>query len=91
MWQEKANCVNSDASIFFHDEPSRYSKAEYKKLCEGCPVISACLETALIYGYSGVWGGTTDSERRKLYKKDYCDMLKDDHMESGLFNDTLKV
>lgn len=46
-----------------------------KAWCEVCPVIDDCLYWAVIYNESGVWGGTTDSEREKLFSKEDRDEL----------------
>lgn len=42
--------------------------AAAKAVCVGCPVIDPCLEWAIRYREVGVWGGTTDSERRRIIK-----------------------
>lgn len=37
-----------------------------KQLCQQCPVVVECLQTALDdEGLRGVWGGMTDIERRR--------------------------
>lgn len=37
-----------------------------KRVCRSCPVRDGCLQYALRTGVSGVWGGTTDDERRRI-------------------------
>jgi WhiB family transcriptional regulator, redox-sensing transcriptional regulator len=38
-----------------------------KRVCQRCPVMTACLHRALDLGQvSGIWGGTTEEERRAL-------------------------
>jgi WhiB family redox-sensing transcriptional regulator len=38
-----------------------------KRICADCTVQSPCLEVALTHpALMGVWGGTTDAERRKI-------------------------
>ena len=38
-------------------------------MCRSCDAMSACLEYALATNQeSGVWGGTSEEERRKLRK-----------------------
>jgi WhiB family redox-sensing transcriptional regulator len=37
-----------------------------KQICRTCPVRQPCLRWALDSGDAGVWGGTTDDERRSL-------------------------
>jgi WhiB family redox-sensing transcriptional regulator len=43
---------------------------EAKAVCAGCPVRSACLVFALERDLEGVWGGTTEDERRALRAAD---------------------
>lgn len=75
-WQFDAACLGAVAKtgedLFFHsDEPggnaSRVKKA--KAICATCPVKQKCLRYAVDNDLLGVWGGTTDSERKKLRKK----------------------
>jgi len=35
-------------------------------VCRTCPVRLECLDEALTHDYSGVWGGTTEAERRAI-------------------------
>src|SRR5450755_2387310 len=38
-----------------------------RRICERCPVLTACLRWALDAGQvSGIWGGTTEEERRAM-------------------------
>jgi len=38
---------------------------EAKAICEVCPVKIMCLDYAVSAGMQGVWGGTTESERKR--------------------------
>ena len=89
LWQDSAYCRDiADPEIFF---PERNVKPrEAKLLCAGCPVKADCLEYALLYGLSGVWGGTTDKERKRTPKYRIID-LREDAIESGTFNPMLKA
>ncbi|MFC9355225.1 WhiB family transcriptional regulator [Rhodococcus sp. NPDC057014] len=41
-----------------------------KQLCRGCPVRARCLNYALdAYEPHGIWGGYTEDERRKLWRR----------------------
>lgn len=40
-----------------------------KKVCGNCLAREECLEYALNNHVLGIWGGTTENERRKLRKK----------------------
>lgn len=49
-----------------------------KALCEQCPHKEACRREALTYGHDlvGVWGGTTDADRRKLRRSNERKAIK---------------
>ncbi len=68
-WQPQAACGGVDATLFFpeaDDDPA----LEAKEVCEGCPVRIACLDHALGHGEkAGVWGGTTERERRRILRQ----------------------
>lgn len=85
LWQDEAKCGGQETSTFFDNEK------QAKKFCRGCPVIEECLETALVYNYDGVWGGTTARERRRFSLKKAAEHLREDYVESGFFNPALKV
>lgn len=40
--------------------------AQAYRVCNACPFTRECLEYALTNDVSGIWGGTTDAERRRL-------------------------
>lgn len=64
-WTERAGCIGSDPDLFF---PGRgESCAPAKAICAPCPVRSECLDYARRWNISfGVWGGTSERERRQL-------------------------
>lgn len=67
-WKHKGACHGLDPTIFFPD--SEESAAEAKAICAGCSVRAACLEHALASREKdGVWGGTTDKERRRIIRQ----------------------
>jgi WhiB family redox-sensing transcriptional regulator len=35
-------------------------------ICKTCPVQTECLEYALTFTCYGIWGGTTEAQRRRL-------------------------
>jgi len=74
-WQRQASCRGEDSVFFF--APAYFEKrgeklgreAIAKRICATCPVQAPCLEYALATNQdSGVWGGTSEEERRKLRK-----------------------
>jgi WhiB family redox-sensing transcriptional regulator len=67
-WRDHAACRDVDPDLFF---PLGTSGAcllqieEAKQICRTCAVCGPCLRWALESGDAGVWGGTTEDERRK--------------------------
>lgn len=66
-WRDRAACRGMD-DLFFPEEGHNTLPA--KKVCDGCPVVSACLEYALETGQRyGVWGGTSEKERKRMNRE----------------------
>jgi WhiB family transcriptional regulator, redox-sensing transcriptional regulator len=66
-WRNYAACRDVDPDLFFPLGTSGASLLqieEAKKICRTCPVSAPCLRWALDSGDAGVWGGTTEDERR---------------------------
>ncbi|MEV7344742.1 WhiB family transcriptional regulator [Streptomyces sp. NPDC093544] len=72
-WRESAACRTVDPDLFFpigNTGPAILQINEAKAVCEGCPVRDECLKWALETGQSiGVWGGTSEAERRSLWRR----------------------
>ncbi len=67
-WRDEAACRGLDTDTFFPvtDEEA----AEAKAVCAVCPVRELCLEYALVTRQDdGVWGGLTETERRRLRRR----------------------
>ena len=69
-WRLAALCRETDLNLFFPSgtpAPTAEQIEAAKAVCHRCTVRAECLEFALITNQeSGVWGGTTEEERRKL-------------------------
>jgi WhiB family transcriptional regulator, redox-sensing transcriptional regulator len=68
-WVADAVCVQIDPEMFHpkKGEDSNHGKAVKRVFCQRCPVKSECLEHALDDpGLSGIWGGMTENERRRM-------------------------
>jgi WhiB family redox-sensing transcriptional regulator len=69
-WRRDAACRNTAPDLFFPvgvTGHAVYQIAAAKAVCQHCSVRSDCLEFALVTNQeSGVWGGTTEEERRKV-------------------------
>ncbi|MER7918238.1 MULTISPECIES: WhiB family transcriptional regulator [unclassified Streptomyces] len=72
-WREQAACRHEDPDLFFpigSTGPAQVQAEQAKMVCEGCPVRQQCLDWALDTGQGiGVWGGTTEVERRRLRRR----------------------
>ena len=69
-WRAQARCLGTDPSLFFPvgstGEPLVQEEAA-KRMCGSCDVRRPCLNFALETNQdTGVWGGTTEDERRAL-------------------------
>jgi WhiB family redox-sensing transcriptional regulator len=69
-WRDFAACRDTNPDLFFPvgtTGPAIEQIEQAKAVCRECPVQTACLEFALVTNQdSGVWGGTSEEERRKL-------------------------
>jgi WhiB family transcriptional regulator, redox-sensing transcriptional regulator len=69
-WRDHAACLRLDPDLFFPVSTSGASLTDIeaaRRVCQGCPVAAPCLRWALELGQvSGIWGGTTEEERRTL-------------------------
>lgn len=72
-WRDHAACRNEDPDLFFPigtSGPSAIQTERAKALCQGCPVRERCLDRALDTEQTlGIWGGTTETERRALRRR----------------------
>ena len=67
-WREDAACRGADVEIFF--PPTDEAADQAKAICAACPVREECLEYALLTRQDdGVWGGLTETERRRLRRR----------------------
>lgn len=73
-WRAQALCRGTQTDLFFPagelgEQPVRQAE-EAKAVCMICPVREPCLEYALITDQAfGVWGGTTEAERRSIRRR----------------------
>lgn len=66
-WQAHARCHEVDPEIFFPERGG--SSRAARAVCNNCPVQEECLRYALTNREQfGIWGGTSERERRKLRK-----------------------
>ena len=69
-WRDDASCRDTDPNLFFPvgtTGPALSQIEAAKTVCRQCAAQSDCLEYALSTNQdSGVWGGTSEEERRQL-------------------------
>ena len=72
-WRLKASCRIVDPDLFFPIGTTGMALDQIeqaKAVCRACEARPACLEFALSTNQeSGVWGATSEEERRKLRKQ----------------------
>ena len=72
-WRLQAACRDTDPDLFFPvgtTGPAIEQIAAAKAVCDQCEAKAPCLEFALTTNQdSGVWGGTSEEERRKLRRQ----------------------
>lgn len=69
-WRDDAACRDTDPDLFFPvgtTGPAIEQIEAAKEVCRACPATDECLQYALATNQdSGVWGATSEDERRKL-------------------------
>jgi WhiB family redox-sensing transcriptional regulator len=67
-WMHQGKCVSLDPAIFFPSDGAGVEVA--KKICRDCEVRDLCLRYALSHRIEhGVWGGTSERQRRRILKQ----------------------
>lgn len=71
-WRDRASCSSTSPELFFPIGTTGLALDQIKtarSVCATCEVQTECLEFALMTNQdTGVWGGTSEEERRKLRK-----------------------
>ena len=76
--KDDPSCANVDPELFFPQEYEalngrvnhvykNYPQA--KEICNKCPLVVDCLAYALKNGEIGIWGGTTEEQRKNLRRR----------------------
>jgi WhiB family redox-sensing transcriptional regulator len=72
-WRDDAACARADPDLFFPVSATGLALSqidEAKRVCQGCPARTPCLEWALEHAVAaGIWGGATDEERRAMRQR----------------------
>jgi WhiB family transcriptional regulator, redox-sensing transcriptional regulator len=76
-WMASGLCRLEPPATFFPSDGVGVEIA--KKICETCAVKEPCLEYALHHRIDhGVWGGTSERQRRRMLKKRRLDVVCED-------------
>jgi WhiB family redox-sensing transcriptional regulator len=66
-------CSETDPEAYFPEKGNKGRDARetsmVKNICRSCPYKEECLQWALENREVGIWGGTTDTDRRRMRKK----------------------
>lgn len=65
-WDLRAACRGTDTSLFFPGERDLEASRDAKAICATCEVRDECLEEAIVNREHGIWGGTTERDRRRI-------------------------
>lgn len=68
-WTNTAACRHANPAIFYPVESEPYDTATLdaaRRICNACPVFTACHDHALHNEADGIWAGTAPTERRRL-------------------------
>ncbi len=63
-WHADGLCRKADPGTFFPVNADGVVRAQ--RICNACPVKAACLTWALEHNEYGLWGGTSERQRRRL-------------------------
>lgn len=64
-WRDRAACRGADTELFY-PLTGGAGVSTALALCGNCPVWDDCLTTALKRAERGIWGGTTEEQRRRI-------------------------
>lgn len=72
-WRHRAACRDEDPNAFFpigNTGPALLLIEEAKAVCRRCPVVDSCLSWAIENNEeAGVWGATSEDERRAMKRR----------------------
>ena len=77
-WMAQGRCRDMDPAVFFPSDGIGVQNAQ--RICSECPVKVPCLEYALVNHVDhGVWGGTSERERRRILRRRRISSLQVSH------------
>ena len=65
------NCATVDPELFFPEKGGAQTKelSMIRAVCHRCDLTEACLDWALKHHELGIWGGTSERERRVIRRQ----------------------
>jgi WhiB family redox-sensing transcriptional regulator len=77
-WMAQGKCREVPPAVFFPNDGVGVDAA--RRICADCPVKAPCLEYALLNRIDhGVWGGTSERERRRIARQRRLDRAEAAH------------
>ena len=76
-------CIDVDASVFYPRQRTRGAVDYARQFCDRCPVTDACRTYASAHDLDGIWGGTTEAERRVVMNSHRLALVSTDPRRSG--------
>lgn len=67
-WRRRAACIDKPRWLFFPARGDRETTARAKAVCATCPVRGECRD-ANLHQTTGIWGGTSELERRAMRRR----------------------
>ena len=67
--KKQTNCADADPESFFPTSELRQENTMVLKICNACNARNECLEYALGWDVTGIWGGTNTKERIAIRKR----------------------
>ena len=65
-WRVDANCRKVKTELFFPNRGDMWTQRQALDVCKGCQVRQQCFDYGFEHYERGVWGGTTERQRRQL-------------------------
>jgi WhiB family redox-sensing transcriptional regulator len=73
-WMPQGRCREIPPGTFFPSDGVGVEAA--RRICAECPVKAPCLEYALLHRIDhGVWGGSSERERRRILRQRRLDSI----------------
>ncbi len=62
-------CAETDPDLFFPEPGEGHLVKFAVAICNRCPIRNSCREQGIRGNEPGIWGGTTENERRKMRRE----------------------